>query len=273
MERNMKLTVKQDAFVLGYLETGNASEAYRRAYDCQNMKEHTINNRASELLRHSGIKARVEELRERTVSSAVLQKADVINLITEIATADASHLSQIQVRNCRHCWGLGHRYHWTNATEFAFRCAEVSDSNAAAIREHERMTAGSSKHVPPPKPREMPTDEGGYGFVVTNPPNPECPSCLGEGHEVIVFRDTRHLKGAAKRLFAGVKKTKEGIEIKQRDQDKALEMLAKIHGVLLPDAPPASTGPTINNNGGTVNILPADPLEASRAYQELMKGS
>ena len=28
-----KLTPKQEAFILAYLETGNASEAYRRAYN------------------------------------------------------------------------------------------------------------------------------------------------------------------------------------------------------------------------------------------------
>ena len=37
----MSLTPKQEAFCLAYMETGNASEAYRRAYDADNMKPAT----------------------------------------------------------------------------------------------------------------------------------------------------------------------------------------------------------------------------------------
>ena len=37
-----KLTPKQEAFVLAYIETGNASEAYRRAYNAENMSERSF---------------------------------------------------------------------------------------------------------------------------------------------------------------------------------------------------------------------------------------
>ena len=42
-----KLTPKQENFCLAYLETSNASEAYRRAYDSENMKPESINVNAS----------------------------------------------------------------------------------------------------------------------------------------------------------------------------------------------------------------------------------
>lgn len=57
-----KLTLKQDAFCLAYIETGNASEAYRRAYNAENMKPETINVKASELLSSGKISVRVAEL-------------------------------------------------------------------------------------------------------------------------------------------------------------------------------------------------------------------
>lgn len=265
-----KLTPKQDVFVFAYLETSNATEAYRRAYDTSRMKEATINNNAYMLLNTSDVAARVKELRERAAQAAVLQKADVINLITEIATADATQLSELQVRGCRHCWGVGYRYQWASAIEYAFRCAEVMDANARSERRHQMMQAMTNKQVPEFDPVDLPGDEGGYGFQVTREPNPECPSCLGEGLEVLRFKDTRKLRGAAKRLFAGIKKTKDGIEIKTRNQDAALDMLAKIHGVYAPEAPPPA-GTVINGDGTTV-IVSKDPLEAARMYQELMKG-
>jgi phage terminase small subunit len=58
------LTLKQEKWCLVYLETGNASEAYRQAYDCQNMKPETIGRRAKELLDNSKIKAHLAELKE-----------------------------------------------------------------------------------------------------------------------------------------------------------------------------------------------------------------
>jgi phage terminase small subunit len=57
----MTLTPKQEAFCLAYIETGNASEAYRRSYNAKNMKPETINKRASELLADGEVKGRVEE--------------------------------------------------------------------------------------------------------------------------------------------------------------------------------------------------------------------
>ena len=56
------LTVKQENFCLGYVETGNASESYRRAYNAENMKPETVNRRAFDLMENSKIKARIEEL-------------------------------------------------------------------------------------------------------------------------------------------------------------------------------------------------------------------
>jgi phage terminase small subunit len=59
-----KLTPKQEAFCLAYLETGNASAAYRAAYDCENMKSATVSVKAYELLGHGKIADRLSELRE-----------------------------------------------------------------------------------------------------------------------------------------------------------------------------------------------------------------
>ena len=59
-----KLTQKQEAFCLAYIETGNASEAYRQAYNAERMKPETINKRACELMGDGYIAGRIEQLRE-----------------------------------------------------------------------------------------------------------------------------------------------------------------------------------------------------------------
>ena len=57
-----KLTPKQESFCLAYIETGNASEAYRQAYNAKNMKPETINRKAKVELDKGKIRARLEAL-------------------------------------------------------------------------------------------------------------------------------------------------------------------------------------------------------------------
>jgi len=60
----MPLTQKQENFCLKYVETGNASEAYRFAYNAENMKPETVWKRANELLSNGAVAGRVSELKE-----------------------------------------------------------------------------------------------------------------------------------------------------------------------------------------------------------------
>jgi phage terminase small subunit len=60
----VNLTPKQEAFVKAYMETGNGTQAYRMAYDAENMKESTIRVKAFELLQNGKITERLEQVRE-----------------------------------------------------------------------------------------------------------------------------------------------------------------------------------------------------------------
>lgn len=57
------LTQKQENFCLAYIETGNASEAYRQAYSSGKMTAATVHRKAKELMDNGKIPARLEELR------------------------------------------------------------------------------------------------------------------------------------------------------------------------------------------------------------------
>ena len=63
MSKQDKLTPKQEKFCQVFIETGNASESYRQAYDAESMKESTINRTAVELLGNRKITARLDGLR------------------------------------------------------------------------------------------------------------------------------------------------------------------------------------------------------------------
>lgn len=55
----MKLTAKQEAFCLAYLQCRNASEAYRRSYGAEKMTEKSINETACRLLKNVKVAARL----------------------------------------------------------------------------------------------------------------------------------------------------------------------------------------------------------------------
>lgn len=59
-----KLTPKQEKFCQVYIETGNASEAYRQAYSFENMKESTINREAKKILDNPKVSPRIKELQK-----------------------------------------------------------------------------------------------------------------------------------------------------------------------------------------------------------------
>lgn len=79
----MALTPKQENFCLAYLETGNASEAYRRAYDAGGMSAATVNKRASELLDNGEIAGRLEELREPIMQRHAITVDDLLRELEE----------------------------------------------------------------------------------------------------------------------------------------------------------------------------------------------
>lgn len=79
----MSLTPKQEAFVLAYIETGNASEAYRRAYDAARMKDATVNRKAKELLDNGKITARVDELKAQHAERHHVTVDDIAAMLRE----------------------------------------------------------------------------------------------------------------------------------------------------------------------------------------------
>jgi phage terminase small subunit len=71
----VRLTPKQEAFVRVYLETGNATAAYRQAYDCSTMKNTSIWREAKAMLDHPKITLRLEELQKPAAHRAMITLA------------------------------------------------------------------------------------------------------------------------------------------------------------------------------------------------------
>ena len=67
-----ELTQKQESFCLAYVESGNASAAYRCSYNSAKMKNETVRVKASELLANGNVTVRIAELRKLAEGKALL---------------------------------------------------------------------------------------------------------------------------------------------------------------------------------------------------------
>lgn len=236
------LSLKQRAFVREYLVDRNGTQAAIRAgYSPTSAAES-----ACELLRLSNIKELVAEKERRLADMADVDAALVISELREVAMADPRDLVSIHRGACRFCWGIGGDRQWTQGEYLdAWYAAQASDPNA-----------------PPPPFR------GGLGYDFTRESNPECQECRGVGDERTIVKDTRKLSRRAAKLIAGLKQTKDGIEIKHRDQDGALLALGKVRGIFLDRQELAGPG------GGPLQLtaipsLPALSVEELREHLRL----
>lgn len=222
-------------FVEEYAKDRNGTQAYMRAGYTQNYDAAVVG--AAVLLADPRVQALVAAEMERVSKEARIEAADILREYADLAAADPSKIVQVRRLNCRHCWGVGYAYQW-KAREYAEAC------DKAANRKDPKTGA--------PAPDPMPECTGGFGFRRNAEPNPTCPECDGEGTEDIFFKDTDALTGPERKLIAGVKRTKDGLEIKMRDQDGALKILAQYRGLLVErkeltgkDGLPLTAGPTV----------------------------
>lgn len=89
----MALTPKQEAFARAYIETGNASEAYRRSYNASKMKPESIRVNASKLLADANVALMVKTLRAKADERCMVT---VLSLTEELEEARALALQEGQ---------------------------------------------------------------------------------------------------------------------------------------------------------------------------------
>jgi phage terminase small subunit len=199
------LTLKQRRFVNEYCVDENATQATIRA----GYSENGAGQQGHLLLKNIDILAAIEERKAEVAVAASVTPEWVASQWAKLARADPNDLSQVRRVNCRYCNGVDHAYQWTQAEYL--RAVELAVSSKL------------------PAPDGL----GGFGFDPAGEPAEDCPECGGLGAEEVYFADTRKLKGSAKLLYAGVQKTRDGMKVLTRDQDAALNNLARYLGMLV----------------------------------------
>lgn len=206
----MALTAKQKTFVQEYLIDLNATQAAIRA----GYSKKTAEQQASRLLSNVKVQEAVQVAMDKRAEKVEISAEQVLQRWIDIAFADPNEIIHFRRVCCRYCFGEDHKYQWADKAEY-----ESAVKMAMEIAKKEDR-----------KP-EIPSDAGGYGFDPTIRPHPKCPKCHGEGQGQVHIADTRDLSNRAKTLYAGVKMTAAGLEIKMHDQDKALENIARHLGM------------------------------------------
>jgi phage terminase small subunit len=99
-----KLTPKQEAFVLAYLECGNATQAYRVAYDADGMTAASIDKEARRLLSNPRITPRLDQLHKKVEAKALLsleEHMSELRNLRELAKQNAQISAAIKAEELR----------------------------------------------------------------------------------------------------------------------------------------------------------------------------
>ena len=199
------LNAKQARFVDEYLVDLNATQAAIRA----GYSTSTAGAIGFALLQKAEIQAGIAAARLQQQERTQISADRVVKELALIALADARELVEYIVGACRHCHGEGFR-----------RQRTVGEMN------HDRERWATQGKLDADF-----DEEGGIGFSPHRHPNPACPDCMGRGNGRTFVRDTRGLSPAAAALYAGVKETKDGTEVKMHSKMDAFEKLAKHLGL------------------------------------------
>lgn len=89
---NGKLTQKEENFCRKFFECGNASEAYRYAYSCANMKPNTVHRNAHQLLKNTYVSTRLQYYKDHMEEALGLSKQKVLAEHRKIAFSDATRI-------------------------------------------------------------------------------------------------------------------------------------------------------------------------------------
>lgn len=209
----IELAPQREKFARLVASGNNQADAYREAYPkSRKWKDAAVYAQASALMADSKVSIRVQELKAAIAERAEVKAADVLREAYNILLADPRELVGYIVHCCRHCYGEGFKYQRT-AVEFE-----------ADQRKHEIAVAKEEA--------EGDFDpQGGIGYDERLVPNPSCPVCFGRGVGRVQIADTRKVSKQAASLYAGVKQTKDGLEVKLHSKVDVMDKLFRHFGL------------------------------------------
>jgi phage terminase small subunit len=78
------LTAKQEQFVKNIIDGMSQADAYRSAYDTSRMKDKTVWERASALMKNNKVATRLKELRDQLAKPTIMTAQERLEFLTEV---------------------------------------------------------------------------------------------------------------------------------------------------------------------------------------------
>lgn len=208
------LTPKQQRFVDEYLVDLNGTQAAIRA----GYSPDTARQMASENLSKPYIELAIAEGRKAQQARTHIDSDALLRQAWDITFADERELVEVRVGCCRHCWGEGFKYQRTVAEFNKERERFLIDQRMGKVHKDDEFD-----------------EKGGIGYDPLKPPHPGCIKCRGDGYARDVIKDTRYLSPRAAALYAGVKRTKDGMQVLTHSKEAFAEKLWKHLGLYQKD--------------------------------------
>ena len=251
----VELTDRQEQFCQRVAAHGNQGLAFREAYNVGPLtRPRLVWDRAYELARRPVIQARIRQLQVAALPAQLFSVRELVRDWVDIARADPNEIVRHVRHNCRNCRGVDHKHQWRDMVEYLEACATFAQDAALGLTK-----AGAA----------MPDMAGGFGFDAPLEPVATCPACYGEGIGVTLIADTTKLTGPARKLFRGIKETKNGIEVLLHDQEAAREKLGRLAGLFGDERPPLT--PPADAEDDVIDAE-ASAVDAASEYQRLVRG-
>jgi len=210
-DHGVPLRERYERFCGRFVESRNPMMAFRLSFVVDDKAtSQWVFEQADKLMADPEIKQRIQQMRDEAATATMVKVQELMQDWHDIAVADPNELISYLRLCCRYCHGVDFAYQYTSESEWALACARHVDLGGSLT--------------------SMPMATGGFGFNPERDPNPLCPMCFGVGLGETRVHDTRKLQGPARKLYSGVKQTKNGIEVLMQDKQKARESLARVLG-------------------------------------------
>jgi phage terminase small subunit len=253
MPAPVALSPKREAFAQHYAANGNATAAFRAAFDAAGLKTRSVRELGYRTAHEPAVRARVRELLAAAAEGATISARARMVRLQLITEADPGELVRVVSECCRHCHGVGHAFQWVDLSEYLAALDAAEAKNEARLAERK-------------KPRALPGDQGGYGFEPNAEPAEDCPRCFGRGTQRVVVTDTDRLSASARALLKGVRMKSTGeLEVLFHDQLSASDQLNRMQGAYIE----RSESRTLNVH----TTLPAPADMSPQALLELWRGA
>jgi hypothetical protein len=149
-----------------------------------------------------------------------LDADDILRDLDDIRRADPRELVEFVIDCCRYCNGTDHKYQRTPAErDSAFRDWDAAKDDPSAVRTRRRLGV--------PGDPDTFDELGGSDFHPSRPPAADCPERFGRGIGRSIVKDQRNLSRQGRRLLAGVRQTKDGVEVKMHDPLEAMQLAGR----------------------------------------------